>query len=120
MTFATRSPSDLIRTPKQRHIRLLEHNRVRLSNTILYCRQNQIRSLFIAEQDSSRPLYLKFSYLQPLLCTVTSIMCFGPEEHEAIEIAKAVMTYDMDKEVPIMIINKDTPGTVFSFVVVAV
>lgn len=118
MTFATRSPSDLIRTPKQRHVHLLEHNRVRLQNTIQYCRQNQIRSLFIAEQDSSRPLYLKFSYLRPQLCTVTSIMCFGPEEHEAIEIAKAVMTYDMEREVPIMVINKETP--IFSFVLVVV
>ena len=120
MTFATRSPSDLIRTPKQRHVRLLEHNRIRLQNTILYCRQNQVRSLFIAEQDSARPLYLKFSYLPPQLCTVTSIMCFGPEEHEAIEIAKAIMTYDVEREVPIMIINKDTPGVGFSFVVVVI
>jgi hypothetical protein len=118
MTFATRSPSDLIRTPKQRHVHLLDHNRVRLQNTIQYCRQHQIRSLFIAEQDGARPLYLKFSYLRPQLCTVTSIMCFGPEEHEAIEIAKAVLTYDMDTEVPIMVINKDTPS--FSFVLVVV
>jgi hypothetical protein len=120
MTFATRSPSDLIRTPKRRHIQLLDHNRVRLQNTILYCRQNQIRCLFIAEQDSRRPLYLKFTYLRPLLCTVTSIMCFGPEEHEAIEITKSVMVYDIDTEVPILIINKETPGTGFSFVMVAV
>ncbi len=120
MTFATRSYSDLIRTPKQRHIQLLEHNRVRLENTILYCRQSGIRSLFIAEQDSSRPLFLKFSYFRPQLCTVTSIMCFGPEEHEAIEIAKAVMMYDMNQEVPIMIINNDPTSNAFSFVVVVV
>ena len=118
MTFATRSPSDLIRTPKQRHMRLLEHNQVRLQNTVEYCRLNQIHSLFIAEQESNRPLYLKFSYLRPQLCTVTSLMCFGPEEHEAIEIAKAIMSYDIEREVPILVINKESSS--FSFVLVVV
>jgi hypothetical protein len=47
-------------------------------------------------------------------------MCFGPEEHEAIEIAKAVMMYDMNQEVPIMIINNDPTSNAFSFVVVVV
>ncbi len=87
MAFALAHSSDLIRAPLTRHLRELERHERFVAAHIEFCRRTDWPCLILFALNDGR---LECGYVKLRQCSTTSLMTFGLEEHEAIEVRKAV------------------------------
>lgn len=117
MSFAPARTSDLIRLPIPRHVAILERHGEYVGDHIDYC-DRKVGSCLVMFCVCDR--YMSRGYLPLPHCSVITLMTYGLEEHEAIEVKKAVERCDLRTRAAVLIADGDFKSGTFSFVEVEV
>ena len=117
MSLVASHTSELIRSPKSRHISILERHEDFVWDHIAYCRDKVGPCLVMLCSIEGR---VGRGYLPEKHCSVISLMTFGLEEHEAIEVLKRIQRCDLKTQAAVLITEDDFKSGNCSFIEVEI
>lgn len=113
MSLAPARTSDLIRTPKAHHLAFLDRYADFVWDHISYCGNKVAPCLVMFCREGNT---VERGYLPLRFCSIITLMAYGFEEHEAIEVEKAVRRCDLKSRAAVLVVDSDWKSGRLSFV----
>ena len=113
MSLAPARTSELIRSPLNEHLLWLQQHETQVNYHVGYCQRMVGPCLVVFCLDGRN---MRRAYVTAKDCQVTSLMAFGLDEHEAIEVQKSVLTCDLKTRAAVLIVEREWKSGRLSFV----